>query len=276
MVQLLVMLAIALVMLLLSGIATAPIMLGGRSRLTMLAVQAVTQLLTFLVPVVIMTTIYYRGSEREYYRLEFGSHSWYYGFVGAVVMLLFVPLNDWLTVWNDSWSLGRIGDFLRGIQSSTEGLVEDMMDTDTIVGLACNLLVVALIPAICEEFFFRAGFQNLIQKWVKNRHLAIWLTAFVFSMAHGEVFSFMPRFVMGALLGYLYVYGGSLLTNVIAHFVNNALVVLLYWLVARGVLDIDPQAPLALDWVLSALCTMAGFAVLWVTFFYKNKDAIKD
>lgn len=273
MVQLLVMLAIALVMLLLSGIATAPIMLGGRSRLTMLAVQAVTQLLTFLVPVVIMTTIYYRGSEREYYRLEFGSRSWYYGFVGAVVMLLFVPLNDWLTVWNDSWSLGRIGDFLRGIQSSTEGLVEDMMDTDTIVGLACNLLVVALIPAICEEVFFRAGFQNLIQKWVKNRHLAIWLTAFVFSMAHGEVFSFMPRFVMGALLGYLYVYGGSLLTNVIAHFVNNALVVLLYWLVARGVLDIDLQAPLALDWVLSALCTMAGFAVLWVTFFYKNKDA---
>ena len=273
--QLLVMLAIALGMLLFSSILSAPLLLADMSRPMILVVQSVTQLLTFLVPVVLMTVIYYRGSMREYYRLDFSGRRWYYALAGVVVTLLLIPANDWLTTWNDSWNLGRVGEMLRGVQESTEGLVEKMMSTDTVVGLLGNLLVVALIPAVCEEVFFRAGFQNLIQKWVKNPHVAIWITAIIFSLGHGEVFAFMPRFVLGALLGYLYVYGGSLLPNMMAHFVNNALVVVLYWLVARGVIDIDPEAPLKVDWTLTVLCTLAGAAVLWVTFFSHDKQPLK-
>lgn len=274
--QLLVMLAMAIGMLLISSIITAPMLLAGASsRPVILVVQSLTQLLTFLVPVVLMTVIYYRTSMREYYRLNFSGRYWYYALAGAVATLLLMPAIDWLTVWNDSWNLGRVGELLRNIQDATEGIVEEMVSTDTVGGLLGNLLVVALIPAVCEEVFFRAGFQNLIQKWVKNPHVAIWITAIIFSLGHGEVFAFMPRFVLGALLGYLYVYGGSLLPNMMAHFVNNALVVVLYWLVARGVIDIDPEAPLNVDWTLSVLCTLAGAAVLWVTFFSHDKQPLK-
>lgn len=274
--QLLVMLAMALGMLLISSIITAPLMLiDATSRPIILVVQSLTQLLTFLVPVVLMTVIYYRTNMREYYRFNFSGHYWYYALAGAVATLLIIPAIDWLTTWNDSWNLGRLGELLRTLQDATEGIVESMMSTDSVLGLLGNLLVVALIPAVCEEVFFRAGIQNLLQKWVKNPHLAIWLTAIIFSLGHGEVFSFMPRFVLGALLGYLYVYGGSLLPNMMAHFVNNALVVVLYWLVARGVIDIDPEAPLQVDWALTALCTLAAIAVLAVTFWGKKSDALK-
>lgn len=274
--QLLVMLAMALGMLLIASILSAPLLLGDVSRPMMLVVQSVTQVLTFLVPVILMTVIYYRGSQGEYYRLDFSGRRWYYALAGIVVTLLLIPANDWLTTWNDSWNLGRVGEVLRSVQDSTEGMVEEMMSTDTVAGLLGNLLVVALIPAVCEEVFFRAGIQNLMQKWMKNPHAAIWLTALIFSLVHGEIFSFMPRFVLGALLGYLYVYGGSLLPNMMAHFVNNALVVVLYWLVARGVLDIDPEAPLNLDWGLTALCTVAAVALFIVTFFRRNKQPLKD
>lgn len=274
--QLLVMLAMALGMLLISSIITAPLMLiDATSRPIILVVQSLTQLLTFLVPVVLMTVIYYRTNMREYYRFNFSGRYWYYALAGAVATLLIIPAIDWLTTWNDSWNLGRLGELLRTLQDATEGIVESMMSTDSVLGLLGNLLVVALIPAVCEEVFFRAGIQNLLQKWVKNPHLAIWLTAIIFSLGHGEVFSFMPRFVLGALLGYLYVYGGSLLPNMMAHFVNNALVVVLYWLVARGVIDIDPEAPLQVDWALTALCTLAAIAVLAVTFWGKKSDALK-
>lgn len=274
--QLLVMLAIALGMLLIASILSAPLLLAGVSRPMMLVDQSVTQLLTFLLPVVLMTIIYYRGSQGEYYRLDFSGRRWYYALAGIVVTLLLIPANDWLTTWNDSWNLGKVGEVLRSVQDSTEGMVEEMMSTDTVAGLLGNLLVVALIPAICEEVFFRAGIQNLMQKWMKNPHVAIWLTALIFSLVHGEIFSFMPRFVLGALLGYLYVYGGSLLPNMMAHFVNNALVVVLYWLVARGVLDIDPEAPLNLDWGLTVLCTVAAVVLFIVTFFRCNKQPLKD
>lgn len=285
--QLLVMLAMALGMLLVSSIISAPFLLkGASSRPVILVVQSITQLLTFLVPVVLMTVIYYRTSMREYYRLNFSGRYWYYALAGVVATLLMMPAIDWLTVWNDSWNLGRVGELLRSIQNQTEGVVEDMVSTDTVAGLMGNLLVVALIPAVCEEVFFRAGMQNLLQRWLSGKknndqlttdnrqlttHIAIWLTALIFSLAHGELFSFMPRFVLGALLGYLYIYGGSLLPNMLAHFVNNALVVVLYWLVARGVIDIDPEAPLKVEWTLTALCTLAAIAVMGVTFFRKKK-----
>lgn len=274
--QLLVMLAMALGMLLISSIITTPMMLiDATSRPMILIAQSLTQLLTFLVPVVLMTVIYYRTSMREYLRLNFSGRHWYYALAGVVATLLIIPANDWLTTWNDSWNLGRIGALLRRLQDATEGVVESMMSTDTVWGLLGNLLVVALIPAVCEEVFFRAGIQNLLQKWVKNPHLAIWLTAIIFSLGHGEVFSFVPRFVLGALLGYLYVYGGSLLPNMMAHFVNNAILVVLYWLMARRVVDIDPEAPLQVDWALTALCTLAAIAVLAATFYRKKDETLK-
>ena len=272
--QLLVMLAIALGLLVVASLPGVVLAVAGvdiMSRPVMLWTQAFTQLLTFLVPVLLMTTIYYRGSQREYYGLDFSGRTWYYALAGMVVMLLIMPVNDWLTTWNDSWNLGRVGEWMRALQDRTEGVLETIMETDTVGGLLANLLVVALVPAVCEEVFFRAGIQNLLHRWFKNGHAAVWVTALVFSLGHGEIFSFVPRFVLGALLGYLYLGSGSLLTNALAHFVNNALVVVLYWLVARGVLDIDPEAPLAVDETLTACCTLAAFAVFVVMFGKKLK-----
>lgn len=265
--QLLVMLAMALVMLIVASLFSAAFLMEGPlSRPAMLEVQAVTQILTFAVPVLAMTLIYYRGQQREYYRLDASGHTWLMALAGIVVMLLVVPLNEWLTQWNDGWDLGKVGETLRSLQDTSEGLVEQMFSTTTVGGLVSNLVVIALVPAICEELFFRAGIQNLLQRWLRNPHVAIILTAVIFSLGHGEIFAFMPRFVLGALLGYLYVYGGSLIVNSVAHFTNNAIVVVLYWLVARGTIDIDPAAPLEVGTLLIVCCTLAALLLFIVTF----------
>ena len=269
------MLAIASGMLLFSSMLSVPFIVMGREMSTtdILWIQGITQLLSFLVPVILMTIIYYRGRQREFCRFDFGGRKWLYGLVGVVIILLIIPVNDWLTTWNDSWDFGRVGELLRSLQEQTEGILEQIMGADTVGGLLANLLVVALIPAVCEEAFFRAGIQNLLQRWFSadgrkswGVHLAFWLTAIIFSLGHGEIFSFMPRLVLGLILGYLYVYGGSVLPNMLAHFVNNALVVVLYWLVARGVLDIDPEAPLHVGLELTVCCTAAAIALFCVTF----------
>ena len=270
--HLMVMLALSLGMLLvvtLLSMLTSSFLPVGSSAF-MLGTQAVTQILTFMMPVVIMTSIYYKGQAKEYYRLRFGQETWNMAAAGLVVTLLLVPLNDWLTVWNDGWDFGWIGEKLREVQKQTEGILEGMLATDTVGGLLANLFVIALVPAVCEEVFFRAGIQNLLQRWFRNPHAAIWLTAVIFSLAHGEVFSFVPRFVLGALLGYLYVYGNSILVNSMAHFINNAVVVVLYWLSAQGKLGFDPSEPLEFSWILTACCTVAAVGVLWVTFFSKK------
>lgn len=270
--QLMVMLALMLGMFIFATVLTLLLkgIFGMSGTSFILWAQAITQVLVFLVPVVLMTIIYYKDSARDYYRLRFGRREWMMALAAAVVTLLLVPANDWLATWNDGWNLGLVGEKLRELQNQTEGMVEQMLSADTVGGLLANLVVVALMPAVCEEVFFRAGIQNLLQRWFRNPHVAIWLAAIIFSLGHGELFSFMPRFVLGALLGYLYVYGGSILVNSAAHFTNNALVVLMYWLSARGVLPLDPSEPLTVGWLLTACCTLAAVGVLWVTFFGKK------
>lgn len=272
--HLMVMIGLMLVMLLVSVILTAVFTLAGFDLLSgtgLLWTQAVTQLLTFIVPVVVMTSIYYKGYTKEYYRLDFSSKKWLVALAGVVALLLITPLNEFLTTWNDSWDFGAFGDYLRSVQDQTEGILDDILKTDTVGGLLANLLVVALIPAVSEEIFFRAGIQNLLHRWFGGErrrwagHVAILLTAVIFSLGHGEVFSFMPRFVLGLMLGYLFFYGGSILPNMLMHFTNNAIVVILYWLVARGVLDIDPEEPVVFGLVLTVCCTVAAIGVMWVT-----------
>lgn len=226
-----------------------------------------SQLMTFALPVALVAWMYYYGAQRDFYRFDFSSRCWRLSLAGVAVLLLLVPLIDWLTVWNDSWNLP---ESLRSAGEQSQEKVTSLMKE---CPLALNLFGLALVPALCEELFFRAGIQNLLQKWFKSPHAAIWVTAAVFSLAHGELFAFLPRFLLGALLGYLYVYGRSLLVNVVAHFVNNAIVVVAYAL-ASG--SFDPSAPLAVAPLLTVLCTLAAGALLYVVFLRPQLSGGRD
>lgn len=247
-------------------------------------VQTVTQLVSFLLPVWIVSGMYFKGDRRGFFRLDLGGRAWLMALVGVLAMVLLAPLSDWLGVWNDSWSFGPLDEALRRVQQQTEATTAQLLGGSSVGALLVNLLVVALVPAVCEEVFFRAGIQNLMQRWFTRgttdnshwgTHLAVWLTAAIFSLVHGELFSFMPRFAMGVLLGYLYVYGGSIVVNAAAHFVNNAVVVLAYWLVSRGVLGIDPSAPMRLPWLLTACCTLAAVMLVWWFMVVKDDKKMK-
>jgi hypothetical protein len=64
----------------------------------------------------------------------------------------------------------------------------------------------------------------------RNAHAAIWVTAFIFSAMHMEFFGFVPRLLLGALLGYLVRWSGSLWLPILAHALNNSLVVICLWI----------------------------------------------
>jgi uncharacterized protein len=61
-----------------------------------------------------------------------------------------------------------------------------------------------------------------------NVHAAVWLTAIVFSVIHFQFYGFLPRVLLGALLGYLVIWTGSIWASILAHFANNALAFVLY------------------------------------------------
>lgn len=240
---------------------------GGGAWWPWLSWQALSQVLMFALPTLVVAWLYHRGGQRQWLGLDFSGRRWLLALAGVVVMLLLVPLTDWLTTWNDAF---RLPEALAPVEKSLRDAGEQSQATLQLllreVNPLASLLCVALVPAVCEELFFRAGIQNLLQRWFGNVHVAVWVTAAVFSLAHFEVFAFLPRFLLGGLLGYLYVGGGSLVVNATAHFVNNAIVVVASWLAYSQGFAFDPAEPLAIGWQVTLACSMAAVFLLVVTF----------
>ncbi|NDC76365.1 MAG: CPBP family intramembrane metalloprotease [Chitinophagia bacterium] len=100
--------------------------------------------------------------------------------------------------------------------------------------LSC-LLIMAFIPALFEESFFRGGMQNLLQRMTSRPWVAVIVTSLVFSAIHFSYYGFIPRFALGLVLGLLFQYSGSLWMSILGHFLNNAVVVTyIYWLTLHG------------------------------------------
>lgn len=279
-VQLLVMVAVALLMFLVASVVTVAVGAAGGDPTSQTGIylnQTLSQTLMFLLPALFIAHRYYNDDPRSYLRIGGGRTRLEQLAAGVAVFLLLLPLNEWLAAWNDTWELGTLGERLRALQEQSEAILAEMLGTTTIGGLLANLLVAALLPAICEEMFFRAGIQNLLQRWWDPRgcadgtpqggsHAAVVAAAAIFSLAHAELFSFVPRLLLGLALGYIYMYSGSLMANITAHFVNNALIVTLYWLSARGSIAFNPDEPLLMGWAVTAACTAAA-GILFATAF---------
>lgn len=196
-------------------------------------------------------------------------------FLGVlIVLLLALPTADWLTTVNDGMhlppSMAGLENMMRQISERSQLLLEGFLLRDGVGALIANILVLALVPALCEEMFFRGALQQTIVDCLNGKHhVAIWITAAVFSLMHGDFFAFLPRFYLGLLLGYLYYYSRSIWVNVTAHFLNNTFVVILYFLAAKGVIEIETAKSLGIPFVI-VLVTFVS-ALLFFKYCYVGK-----
>jgi membrane protease YdiL (CAAX protease family) len=154
--------------------------------------------------------------------------------LAMVLMWIQLPLINHLATFNNTLVFPEIlrpmGEWMRIQEDQAAKLTEAFLLMPRPSDLIISLFIMALIPALGEEFLFRSTLQPLIAKWTNKPILAIWITAFVFSFIHFQFFGFLPRFFIGAFLGYLFYWSGSVWYSVIAHFANNGLAVFVYYL----------------------------------------------
>ena len=81
-----------------------------------------------------------------------------------------------------------------------------------------SLALLALLPAIAEEFFFRGVLQRLLTQLVRNGWLAVFITAVFFSAIHMQFLGFVPRVVLGFVMGAIYYLSGNLWLSIAGHF----------------------------------------------------------
>ncbi len=150
-----------------------------------------------------------------------------------LVMIIALPAVNFLTDLNTNFTLPfhRLENYFREMESNTEALMMTMLQGDNKWALVVNLFMIAIIPAVGEELLFRGLIQRHLVDWTRNVHLGVFIASVLFSLAHGQIYSFLPRLFLGMLLGYFYVYGRSIWYPMIAHLINNAMGVVFYFVV---------------------------------------------
>ncbi len=149
-----------------------------------------------------------------------------------VLAVIALPMNNFLGYFNANLQLpeflGGVQEYFELKEEQGEKIMESFLGSSSIGGLYVNLIIIAVIPALGEELFFRGILQNILVRWTGNKHWGVIITGVAFALLHFQFLSLLPRIAQGILLGYIFLWTKSLWYPIMAHFVNNALAVVFY------------------------------------------------
>lgn len=163
-----------------------------------------------------------------------------YWILGVAIMLLAVPLVEYTGVINKAAPFGQqTRQWMQGLEEQAARQIQFMIKGNSVSNLILNLVFIALFAGVGEELLFRGILQRLFIRGTNSPWLGIIITAFLFSAIHFQFFGFIPRFLLGILLGAIYWYSGSLLTAMLAHFVYDAFFITLAFYQPQIATDAD-------------------------------------
>jgi membrane protease YdiL (CAAX protease family) len=246
----------------------------------LMLLQSISHLFTFLVPGV----IYWRWSEKhrveEFIRRPLPSYLTLG--VTLLVVLVFMPFNSWIIEWNSTLhlpeGLHRVENWMLRKENELANMTQFLTNFGSFVQLIVAVVVIALIPAIGEEVLFRGIIQRKIFHKIGDMHVSIWTSAILFSAIHLQFYGFVPRMLLGAMFGYMYAWTRNLWTPIFAHFVNNAVTIVVVFLSHRQLVDIQiDKVESSVSW-LGALFSLILTAVLLVNLkmIFQRKSTVEN
>jgi len=224
---------------------------------------------TFVASGAVVVHLFYR-----YYRPENGTTNsdWrtYLGWtpapgfqiVGLALLLMAVSLPLVLFSFEINKAL-PLPDAFKVMEDQTNEALKALLVMDSPLELFANLTLIAFLPAIGEELIFRGLLQKQLLRRIANPWTALVLGAVIFSFIHFQFEGFLPRILLGFLLGWLYWRTGNFWVPVIAHFFNNAIQVVGQYLYGKEISAIDLEQDISIPWyaALVSLLLILGVAL---------------
>lgn len=199
--------------------------------------QMISTIGSFLAPAIIFSRL--KMKDWKHYNWADQSFNVLFFILIPLLVISFYPLinvsfyiNKYLGISN--WFKDFQGDYKDIVTALTAGTTPQI--------LIMNLLTVAIIPAICEEWLFRGTLQRFFSQYL-NIHVAVFLASVIFSLIHFEFSGFLPRIFLGMLLGYIFYYSGSLWASIFAHMLNNGAQVVAIYLSNKGLYSVNMDTP---------------------------------
>jgi len=228
-------------------------------------INNVAQICMFLIPVILYTLIFssgqIKGLKKFPIMLVLAAPAIVFSASGLID--LFSSLNYFL-IPEGSW----LESILLPSEQTGEKMVKVLLGEGSEPYLLLAFFSIAVLPAICEELVFRGVLQPLLSKAFSNAHIGIWVSAIIFSAIHFQFYGFLPRVVLGAILGYLVLWSGSLWAAIIAHFANNAIA---FWMYKQHGSTETPADSVQNTWFITlSLTLLFGTLIYW---FYQSSKS---
>jgi membrane protease YdiL (CAAX protease family) len=149
----------------------------------------------------------------------------------VILSLLIISVTSYTGILNSKMNLpdwlSGVETWMRTKEDTASDVTELLITSSGFVSLTVNLIILAVVPAFGEELLFRGVLQQLLCRIFRSGHFGIWITAVVFSAIHLQFFGFIPRLILGLSYGYLFYWSRNLWIPIIAHFINNAIPVII-------------------------------------------------
>ena len=237
--------------------------------------SAIQMGLMFFLPAYTLT-VWSNKKPFSYFGLNASDNTLYLFQLAFLILLVSMPFISLIAQLNQSvvlpnW-LSDLETWMRNLETSAEETTNMLLAGTSIWDYFGNLLFVGVFAAVAEEFFFRGSLQQLLVKLFKNKHVGVWITAFIFSLMHMQFYGFLPRVMLGVILGYLFVWSSNLWIPILIHFMNNALVITFnFFFKDNSVYQSLENLPLTPTFIVSGLLSLA--LMFYLLSIYKSKAA---
>ena len=154
----------------------------------------------------------------------------------VAIMILINPFVSFTFFLNQSIDIPK---WLLFYDQNIYAITKAFLVMNSSVDLIVNLLVLAILPALGEELVFRGFLQKKIISFSKKPYLSIFFTALLFSVVHMQFEGVLPRFILGSVLGLMFYFSSNIWIPIIAHFINNALIVILSYPALNNKISFD-------------------------------------
>lgn len=122
-----------------------------------------------------------------------------------------------------------LGGWADRLQEVREHQILSYLRNSSLAGLLNNLVLMALIPAVCEELFFRGVVMKFLLSFRMKPGLAFLATSLFFTVLHSSLYEFAPIFAGSMILCFIYYYTGSLVNTIVIHFLTNGIQILVQY-----------------------------------------------
>lgn len=147
---------------------------------------------------------------------------------------------------------GAFGNLFRAIGLKSNALA---LPNNTVGWLFVNLLILGVVPPICEELLFRGIIFNGLKERFSNV-VSIVFTALLFALMHQNIQQFVYPFVLGIVLTTIMHKTNNLIYPILLHMFNNFTTLILDYLFSTGVIKFS-FAGMAWWWYLIAIAAAA-------------------